>query len=210
MNRFRGRKGVALLELLVVLGTMIVIIMTTSILLTIIYDLSIRRGELEKDRIAQERLLTVFRKDVKVFGAPEIIETAEKVELPSVGTIAGQIGPKIFLRWKTPDGELVYQCSAPDRSFIQVDRLLAKEGRIMTRESYSLSDKVRIEVYRGSGEDSDLIALSLWCCPLPSISVKKNELNPFTGTVSDALLKRVDPRLATNWKTAVQRIDQKR
>ena len=171
------------------------------------------------DRQSQARLLDYFRKDVKNFGMPEFTASSEKIlgtparDLPTMKTSADPsktlpstpTEERVLARWKTTQGTLFYYIAQSEFSMITVERLLIRNEKESVRESFSVSDLTRIDFYRGTESNAGLFAISLWRSPMPMFALKAEDLNPFTGTISESLAKRIDPKMAANWKTIVVR-----
>lgn len=216
MMRKKQWKGFTLLELICVLTALSIIMTVFSVLINLTFSLSTRRQEQVTDRQSQVHLLDYFRKDVKTYGLPEFTASSEKIlgtparDLPKINASAALPNPLppedlVLARWKTREGTLFYYIAESEFSMITVDRLLVRSEKERIRESFRLSDLTRIDFYKGSGNDAGLFAMSLWRAPLPMFTLKAEDLNPFTGAVSESLAKRVDPKLAANWKIAVVR-----
>lgn len=196
MNRQHDRNGFTLIELCAIMACIATILSLTSIMICLIFDLSAKHEEQITNRNSQERLLTAFRQDIKSFGEPEIVSSNE--ETPGVREIC---------RWPLNNGSLVYQIVPWEKSLIQINRIQSVEGKIPNRETFLMSDNIRVDLYTKIDENSSaVIALSLWRSPLPMIRATKEDLNPFTGELSESLAKQVDPRFSSNWQTAIVRI----
>lgn len=198
MNQQYHRQGFTIIELLTVLCSGFVVMSTASMLLAIVFDLSgsqrIRRNNIQ----AQNRLLESFRKDVRQFGDPEILE--QKIRSQNA----------VLLRWKTEKGSVIYRMDSLDRRRVEIQRQVLNSDKIVSRESFVLSPRVRLDFYRGSGKDrEDLIALSLWVLPSGSNEMEKKDLDPFTGVVSPSILKQYDPRYISNWRTAIVKVSKR-
>ncbi len=192
MNRIYRRRGFTLVELIAVLGSVVIVISSASVLLIMAFDFSAKNREYDIYHRSQLRFFTDFRQDVNIHGRPEILVNTDK-----------ETEGNIIMRWKLKDGELVYQYLVTEIPGTIIQRLETKKEKISRMENYALADHVQIDIYEGTEKNEHLLALSFWQSSRYSEKVKKEELNPFTGKISPVLADQIDPRVLANWRTAI-------
>lgn len=193
----RRRRGFTLIEVVCTLAAVSIVTSMGAVLICLILDSHSKQRKLELYQSGQQRLLTQFRREVKQFGMPEIVDSNKTGD-----------NRNIFLRWKTPERLLVYQTESTPTG-IRVWRVLRETTKQKVQESYMLSDRTQIELYTQTLRGCRFVALSLWVSPPNFPIVAKNDLNPFTGELAKTISDQIDPRYTLNWNYAISKIPDK-
>jgi len=179
------KKGFSLLELLVVMAAMFTIMGVSGALLVQAFGFQRSSGQYSDGMRAVDRFVADFRRDIHVYGQPEIPPDSDTL-----------------LRWNTGTETVVYTTQPglfPDQQTIV--RTVRKDDR-RSVETYRLPDRMALWFENGKDADAGLVALSLWTTPQGGEAPNPDSLNPFDRTMPQFLgsLKGIG-----NWRTIIAR-----